>query len=423
MYSFFAILVGGLVSSLVRILPLTLIKKPIKNRFLRSFLFYVPYVTLSVMTFPAILYATNSVYLGFIVLILGIVLSFLGMGLFPVAVFCCCAAFILQFFIPLKNAKNSVKMILESKNLSIIIFILLILILAGIIIFFLKKGTKMKINLKKIPCFGVAGNFTGHLEQAGEDKDFKNVSVKEQNEPKAIFPTYIPSKSKEVPDFLKIFPFDAKKILYPKNENKLQIESECAIVFDVGWENQKIKNLIPFAFAASNDCSIRKEGAKKISQKKNWGKSSKGFSKNAIYFSDFSENGILGDYRIASFLRRGNQIFEYGENSFVKNYNFVWQKLIDWAIEKFNSQKDEGPAENILNYLVNSKYKNKIMISIGATRYTDFGENNFLQKNDESIVILYPDSKFTESEIFKKVQNNDLKEKEISVLCQKICVL
>ena len=53
----------------------------------------------------------------------------------------------------------------------------------------------MQIELNKMPAFGVAGNFTGHLEQAGEAGDFANVITKEQNAPKAIFPTYIDRKS------------------------------------------------------------------------------------------------------------------------------------------------------------------------------------------------------------------------------------
>ena len=54
------IAVMALVSYTIRILPLTLIRKPIKNQFIQSFLYYVPYVTLSVMTFPAIVHATQS---------------------------------------------------------------------------------------------------------------------------------------------------------------------------------------------------------------------------------------------------------------------------------------------------------------------------------------------------------------------------
>ena len=54
----------ALVTYLIRVLPLTLIRKEIKNRTIRSFLYYVPYVTLAVMTFPAILSATGSIYMG-----------------------------------------------------------------------------------------------------------------------------------------------------------------------------------------------------------------------------------------------------------------------------------------------------------------------------------------------------------------------
>ena len=57
-YLYIAVMAG--VSYLIRVLPLTLIRKPIKNQFIQSFLYYVPYVTLAVMTFPAILSATNS---------------------------------------------------------------------------------------------------------------------------------------------------------------------------------------------------------------------------------------------------------------------------------------------------------------------------------------------------------------------------
>ena len=80
----------------IRALPLTLIRRPIKNRFFRSFLYYVPYVTLAVMTFPAIIQATRSPISGAAALILGIVLAWFGAGLFPVAVSCCVIVFILE---------------------------------------------------------------------------------------------------------------------------------------------------------------------------------------------------------------------------------------------------------------------------------------------------------------------------------------
>ena len=86
------------VTFLIRVLPLTLIRKEIKNKTLRSFLYYVPYVTLAVMTFPAILNATQSPIAGAIALIVAILLAFFGRSLFQVAVFSCVTVFIVELF-------------------------------------------------------------------------------------------------------------------------------------------------------------------------------------------------------------------------------------------------------------------------------------------------------------------------------------
>ena len=98
-YIYISIFTAFFVSYLIRVLPLTLIRKPIKNRFIRSFLYYVPYITLAVMTFPAIIEATQSPIAGIIALIIGILLSYFGLGLFPVACACCAVVFISEWFI------------------------------------------------------------------------------------------------------------------------------------------------------------------------------------------------------------------------------------------------------------------------------------------------------------------------------------
>ncbi|MGN0662439.1 MAG: AzlD domain-containing protein [Faecalibacterium sp.] len=90
------IAVMALVSYTIRVLPLTLIRKPIRNRFVQSFLYYVPYVTLAVMTFPAILEATQSPLAGAAALAVGILAAWMGAGLFPVAVLCCAVVFVLE---------------------------------------------------------------------------------------------------------------------------------------------------------------------------------------------------------------------------------------------------------------------------------------------------------------------------------------
>ena len=83
------------VVNVIRILPVTLIRGRIKNRFIRSFLYYVPYVTLSVMTFPAIIEATQMPMAGIAALAIGILAAWFGLGLFPVAAICCITVFII----------------------------------------------------------------------------------------------------------------------------------------------------------------------------------------------------------------------------------------------------------------------------------------------------------------------------------------
>ena len=90
------ILVMSLVTYLIRMLPLTLIRKTIKSPFLRSFLHYVPYVTLSVMTFPAILSATSSYWSGLAGFITALLLSYKGKGLIFVSLASCLVVFLLE---------------------------------------------------------------------------------------------------------------------------------------------------------------------------------------------------------------------------------------------------------------------------------------------------------------------------------------
>ena len=93
------IAVMALVSYTIRILPLTLIRKPIKNQFIQTFLYYVPYVTLSVMTFPANVHATPSPVSGALALVVGIAAAWFGASLFQVSVACCAVVFVIELFL------------------------------------------------------------------------------------------------------------------------------------------------------------------------------------------------------------------------------------------------------------------------------------------------------------------------------------
>ncbi|MBQ9263543.1 MAG: AzlD domain-containing protein [Clostridia bacterium] len=90
------IVVMAAVTYLIRALPLTLIRRPIKSQFLRSFLYYVPFATLSVMTFPAILSATSSPWSGLAGFLTAAVLSWKKKGLIFVSLTACAVVFVLE---------------------------------------------------------------------------------------------------------------------------------------------------------------------------------------------------------------------------------------------------------------------------------------------------------------------------------------
>ena len=93
------ILLAIITTNLIRVVPMLLIKGQINNRFLRSFLYYVPYVTLAVMTFPSMIQTTMSPLSGTVALIVGIIAAWRRMGLFPVAAICCAIVYLMDSLI------------------------------------------------------------------------------------------------------------------------------------------------------------------------------------------------------------------------------------------------------------------------------------------------------------------------------------
>ena len=89
------LLIAIVVTNLIRVVPMALIKGPIKNRFVRSFLYYVPYVTLAVMTFPDMILATPTPLPGAMALLAGVIAAWYGLGLFPVAAICCAIVYVM----------------------------------------------------------------------------------------------------------------------------------------------------------------------------------------------------------------------------------------------------------------------------------------------------------------------------------------
>ena len=95
------IIIMATVTYAIRVIPLAFIRREIKNTFIRSFLYYVPYVTLAVMTFPAIIETTLTPLAGIIALVVGLIAAWFRLGLFPVAIICCIIVYLIDTLLPM----------------------------------------------------------------------------------------------------------------------------------------------------------------------------------------------------------------------------------------------------------------------------------------------------------------------------------
>jgi hypothetical protein len=256
--------------------------------------------------------------------------------------------------------------------------------------------------------FGVAGNFAGHLEQAGEAADFVNVAS-EGAAPKGIFPWYAPGND----TFLGEYPLSHDTIALPAPGTadgplNLQIEPEVALACRVAWQGDTVTGLQPFALGAFNDCSIRRPNAPKISHKKNWGPASKGVAPQFFDISDLTPDGPAAGLRlVCSLLTTDGQEDAYGVDSPLLGYSYFGAVLLDWIIERLGSQKGspDTPLEDVGAMMAASGHPENVLIGIGATKYTPLGETTFLQPGDQAVVRVYDTASEACSELRQRVSS------------------
>jgi hypothetical protein len=260
--------------------------------------------------------------------------------------------------------------------------------------------------------FGVAGNFAGHLEQAGEAADFVNVAsegLPGQEAPKGIFPWYAPGYE----GFLDEFPLSHDAILLPETDPgdgplNLQIEPEVGLACEVKWQGDTVVSLQPFALGAFNDCSIRRPGAPKISHKKNWGPASKGVAARFFDIGDLTPDGPTATLRLVCDLHTADgEEHEYGVDSPLLGYSYYGEVLLDWITERLANQKGspETPLEDVGALMVASGHPEHVLIGIGATRYTPLGESTYLRPGDQAIVRVYDTASDAFSELRQTVSS------------------
>ncbi|WP_297444014.1 DUF5718 family protein [Sulfurimonas sp.] len=271
---------------------------------------------------------------------------------------------------------------------------------------------------------GIAGNFALHLDQAGEAEDFKDVITEDEAAPKGMFPFYLPkqktSNALRPKEMLYTYPLSSTTIKLPKENVNVQAEPEVALICELSYEDDKLSHISPVLFSAYNDCSIRVSGAQKISDKKNWGEASKGIASDLLAIDSFSDGGVMDHFSICSFLRRDNELHAYGENVELSGYSYFYNKLSDWMRNQINTQEDFGPLEDIKSYINDASQPSNAVISIGATRYTPYGETTFLQAGDEVLVVVYNHTTYTIDDVVKSLSQKEYKKENMSILAQKV---
>ncbi|MFC3847915.1 DUF5718 family protein [Helicobacter baculiformis] len=259
--------------------------------------------------------------------------------------------------------------------------------------------------MEKFIGLGVVGNFAKHLEQAGEIHTFINMKHIEKDAPKGLFPFYLPHDS----GYLGRYCIDNQYIIVPDVPDlHVQAEPEIALECEILYNKEGfVEDIVPSHFMAFNDTSIRNLQAEKLSEKKNFSKGSKGMGEKLL-IDRFVYGGVCNDYSIASFLTREGTTHVYGENSKLVKYEYFYDKLLSWIVEMLNTQKNEGSLEDLHHLLKEQHLVQQCIITIGATPYMPFAQENFLQKGDVVTIIAYNHRRYSFEKIFEVVSTQQL---------------
>jgi len=271
---------------------------------------------------------------------------------------------------------------------------------------------------------GIANNTAGHMKQAGEDVilDSLDENKKRGEMPKGIFSLYLPVKKEH---YLCTYPVSSTKIeiLHEDEKYNIQTEPELALICEIEYAETQVKRIVPKRFTAFNDVSIRNKEVKHIAEKKNWGPNSTGVAEKSIEIDRFESGGNLDSFKLVSFLIREEELIQYSIDSWVNSYLIFYQEMLDWVVETINTQKNSGFFDNVLNQMKYSNFPTKLVLAVGGTNYTDYGEENFLKEGDEAIVVLYDSNKYNISVIEVFLGRSGAPKDGMVILRQKVNII
>jgi hypothetical protein len=242
--------------------------------------------------------------------------------------------------------------------------------------------------IESVPLFGlgIGGNSAGHLDETGEGAALGQQF--DASKPQVLFPFYVPGA---VDAYLSVDPYSSTTICLPQSDDaRVQMEPELALKFAVSYDDAGlIRALKPEAVTLMNDVTHRNASVSKLAEKKNWGQGSKGIASHEIPIDALTPGCALDHYCMAAFHRVGGSWIPCCDETWVTDYSYFHETLIDWIIEQINGQVGGGVLHHIPTLLAQAGHPKTLLVAIGAGRYNDYGRAHRLSAKDETLVALY----------------------------------
>ncbi|WP_159652626.1 DUF5718 family protein [Vibrio atypicus] len=222
-------------------------------------------------------------------------------------------------------------------------------------------------------CLGIIGNFSGHLSGAEQ--------VEEQALPNGIF--VIDCKEERTVT-------SGETLAYPRAGDSVDIEPEFVLRCQVEYKDGKVNSLMTTHISIGNDVTIRNlPESEKISQRKSWGRHSKGINRHWWNVSRLSPANYDESIKLISYIEREGLFHLATPAVSCTELKVFYCHLMAWMVGRINNQKDEGMYEEILPKLAELGYPKEMILYTGAPNYTKWGEDNFLQKGDQVHIAAY----------------------------------
>lgn len=254
-------------------------------------------------------------------------------------------------------------------------------------------------------CIGIIGNYFGHLSGAE--------NVEEHPLPNGIFVI-----NRDHPETLTT----GSEAWYPKAGTSIDIEPEFVIRFRASYEAGKLAALEPKQMTIGNDFTIRKlDGSSKISERKAWGEKSKGINRKWWDMLSFTPENYGKNLNLVSYIEREGEFYCATPQVDCTDTKVFCDELINWIIDSVNNQKSEGMYEEILPVVSEMGFPEEIILYTGAPNYSQWGEENFVQRGDKVHIAAFQTSSWSLDQVKQIfIRNETINNEEILTFSQEV---